>query len=1000
MLFVVIAGFTSVLAANYDFEEGGYYYIITSSEARTVGISPKSSYDDRDLYSGHVIIPETVTHDGVTYTVTSIEESTFNACSNLFQVDIPETVTKIGINAFRTDYNLTSIKLPSNLEVIGNMAFEGSGISSIVIPDKVKVIGQMTFSKCFGLSRVTLGKSVNEIQQNAFYDSPNLGEITCLATIPPALNDRGFTNWNATVYVPDASLQAYLNADVWNKFPNIKPIGGDMTAPIASIQVSKSYVNVGATVTLKAVASNTIDSVHWTLPESVTLTKGSLDSTEIEVSANALGQQVFKVELSNKYGSTVINKDLFDVVDAISLDNVALNKMIDSFSGSTANGTKETPDYLVDGDTYPDDISHKWCNDATNHWVIIDLQDIYKLYQFKIYDCNSGPEKYDNIDKYRIYTSTDKENWDLVVDAKNRANDDIKSDYIPPVKARYIRFNPYNENSFTIRVWEFEAYGELSSNHLTLSAPADTTINTGDTEYIPVVYNLNGDERAADISATATDASGRLTVGTISDDAAKHQFLIPVTAANNIGYADLNVTVNNGGATSKATVHFTVDTRNAENVLSGEQAEIRQYSSDDLNDYTTTTTDGLTDGNKTADALNDSRATHKDNDLWAVFTAPTLWSLAKVNVFLPNAETNTNDVTLKVSLDGKNWNDIKKFENIGTATELSYILPNYREIKYLAVVANTTNGSKPQLSEVEAYEQFQEGLSEQAPLVIASGWNQDVIVEAKPAADHSSIALDDQGWDYFTSDVRQEGSLPADGYIVTKKGNKYQLADFAQNNAVVLKSTDDEATLTLAAPVYAKSISILASSANGQSQISVKANYNDGSDDQGVFTIDDWYSDKENQGEAVYGLSRIIRNDAADWKPDDFDYRSQFRLFEDELQTDPTKQIVSITFNSTKGGSYPAVLAVSRVKADNVPATGIDALPASSEAGLLVNGHTLTVDAANVKSVRVFSVDGALVAEKAPQNNQAVIALPAGSGLYIAQIVTENGTQTRKFIVK
>lgn len=46
-----------------------------------------------------------------------------------------------------------------------------------------------------------------------------------------------------------------------------------------------------------------------------------------------------------------------------------------------------------------------------------------------------------NINSYRIYVSNDAKNWELLVDETGREKDDVKSDFIAPVKARYIKLN-------------------------------------------------------------------------------------------------------------------------------------------------------------------------------------------------------------------------------------------------------------------------------------------------------------------------------------------------------------------------------------------------------------------------------------------------------------------------------------------------------------------------------------------------------------------------------
>ena len=72
---------------------------------------------------GAITIPETVTHNGITYTVTEIEPHGFNTCEGLTSITIPSTVTKIGTEAF-CGTSLTSVTcLAENAPEVGNGAF-------------------------------------------------------------------------------------------------------------------------------------------------------------------------------------------------------------------------------------------------------------------------------------------------------------------------------------------------------------------------------------------------------------------------------------------------------------------------------------------------------------------------------------------------------------------------------------------------------------------------------------------------------------------------------------------------------------------------------------------------------------------------------------------------------------------------------------------------------------------------------------------------------------
>ena len=71
LLAVVVALLCSVTASAHDFEVDGIYYNISGDEAV---VTYKGSYYNTysNEYSGSVVIPEIVTYNGISYSVTSI----------------------------------------------------------------------------------------------------------------------------------------------------------------------------------------------------------------------------------------------------------------------------------------------------------------------------------------------------------------------------------------------------------------------------------------------------------------------------------------------------------------------------------------------------------------------------------------------------------------------------------------------------------------------------------------------------------------------------------------------------------------------------------------------------------------------------------------------------------------------------------------------------------------------------------------------------------------
>ena len=96
-----------------------YYKLINNSTEVEVSYRGSSFSSYSNEYSGVVNIPASVTYNGMTYPVTSIQFA-FYDCSGLTSVSIPNSVTSIGNYAFYNCSGLTSVTIPNSVTSIGD----------------------------------------------------------------------------------------------------------------------------------------------------------------------------------------------------------------------------------------------------------------------------------------------------------------------------------------------------------------------------------------------------------------------------------------------------------------------------------------------------------------------------------------------------------------------------------------------------------------------------------------------------------------------------------------------------------------------------------------------------------------------------------------------------------------------------------------------------------------------------------------------------------------
>ena len=168
--------FNEIVEIPYTFEVDGTSYHATTMNSASV----MANNNQATLYSGDVVIPDSVTYEGMTFAVTGIESNAFDGC-----------------------FELTSVVIPNSVTSIGEQAFQG----------------------CTGLTSVTIGSGVTAIGAKAFNYCNALQTVKCIGTVPPVMASTDCFSTaaynRATLLVPRNSEATYAAADYWYKFAHI-----------------------------------------------------------------------------------------------------------------------------------------------------------------------------------------------------------------------------------------------------------------------------------------------------------------------------------------------------------------------------------------------------------------------------------------------------------------------------------------------------------------------------------------------------------------------------------------------------------------------------------------------------------------------------------------------------------------------------------------------------------------------------------------------------------
>lgn len=206
-IFVILL-LTNISALAYDFEINGLYYELVSLSNRTCKLTTGTTN-----YNGSLIIPQYVSYEGLTLSVSELDPKVFN--SNITELSIPASVNVIPVNT------ISKCKLQKLIFCDGE--------TDLRMEDYVK-IGSSNYSSIYGqpLTYIYLGRNLtyrDNLGDNSKLTSIEIGQY--VTTLPILSNSDNLEE----LYIPD-NVKTLRKIDYCKKLKTVYVGGGVKEIPV------------------------------------------------------------------------------------------------------------------------------------------------------------------------------------------------------------------------------------------------------------------------------------------------------------------------------------------------------------------------------------------------------------------------------------------------------------------------------------------------------------------------------------------------------------------------------------------------------------------------------------------------------------------------------------------------------------------------------------------------------------------------------------------------
>ncbi len=161
--------------------------------------------------------------------IVNLEPESFQACTQLENIYLPETLTVVPFGAFRDCQVLERVVIPEGVKRVDSQAFSWCGnLKDVAFPETLELIATGAFEAC-DMKSVILPASLKVLEHESFCIY-GLEKVYCKAAIPPLcgqgetggpFEDEWLEEQGTKLYVPVGCKELYAAQWQWNMFKEI-----------------------------------------------------------------------------------------------------------------------------------------------------------------------------------------------------------------------------------------------------------------------------------------------------------------------------------------------------------------------------------------------------------------------------------------------------------------------------------------------------------------------------------------------------------------------------------------------------------------------------------------------------------------------------------------------------------------------------------------------------------------------------------------------------------